>query len=101
MFNINITPFPSHIQQKQDWVSVARDAYRIRQAIKDLKQKETLIMNELKNLSHNENSKGGGFVFSKIVNKGRVQYSKIPELQNMDLDKYRGTATESWKLEKK
>ncbi len=101
MFTVNITPFPTHIQQKQDWISIARNAYKVKLAIKELKQKEVALINHLKDLSKNESSKGGGFLFSKIVNKGRVQYSEIPELLSIDLDKYRGTSTESWKLEKK
>jgi len=101
MLNITITPYADHIQQNKDWVSVARKAYQVKTAITELKKQEKQLMDNLKILSHQHDSKGGGFLFSKIMRKGSVQYSKIPELQNVDLEPYRGKEIESWKLERK
>lgn len=40
----------------------------------------------------------GSLKIQKVVRKGTVQYSKIPELQEIDLDQYRGDDVISWRL---
>jgi putative phage-type endonuclease len=49
-------------------------------------------------MSGNQNSIGGGIRLQKIVKKGFIEYSRIPELQNIELDTYRKPCTEYWKI---
>ena len=99
--NISITQFPEHRQQKTGWISKARELYKIKRALKELTDQEKSLMDILKGLSSYESSKGGGFVFTKNVRLGNVQYKEIPELKSLDLEPYRGKEIESWKLERK
>ena len=101
MFNVSFTQFPTHIKQKKEWITVAQDAYKIKIALAELKKQDKVFMDKLKHLSNNENAKGGGYIFSKQINNGKIQYKNIPFLQTIDLEEYRGQAFESWKLEKK
>lgn len=61
--------------------------------IQEKEQRERLI-----SLSMNKNSIGGGIKLSKIIRKGSVDYSEIPELIGVDLEKHRKKPTESWRI---
>lgn len=45
------------------------------------------------------NCKGAGIRMSKLTRKGNVKYDSIPELKTIDLEAYRGSPTEYWKIE--
>jgi putative phage-type endonuclease len=51
-------------------------------------------------LCDGQSSRGKGLKVQKIVKKGMVDYSIIPELKEVDLEKYRKPISEYWKLEK-
>ncbi len=42
--------------------------------------------------------RGAGIELQRIVKKGNVDYTKIPELDFVDLEKYRKPETEYWKV---
>ncbi len=56
-------------------------------------QRQALIL-----LSESRNSKGFGVKVQKIMRQGSVNYSAIPALEGIDLDKYRKPASESWRI---
>lgn len=97
---ITVTPLSDHVQQKTDWITIARKLYKLRQMKKELALQESALSDQLKALSDNKNSKGGGFAFSCFMRKGSVQYSKIEELKAIDLELYRGKTVAMWKLTK-
>lgn len=39
-----------------------------------------------------------GMKIQKVTRQGAIDYSLIPEIQNIDLDKYRKESTESWRI---
>lgn len=43
-------------------------------------------------------AQGFGLQLSKVITKGRVDYSNVPELKGVDLEKYRKPDTESWRI---
>jgi len=43
----------------------------------------------------------GGVVISKQLKVGNVDYKKVPQLDGIDLDQYRGKGSSGWKVEKK
>lgn len=49
-------------------------------------------------LSEGKNCKGCGVRVTKYPQKGRVDYAKIPELEKVDLEKYRKPAIECYKI---
>lgn len=50
-------------------------------------------------LCQGQSSRGNGLKAQKIVKKGNVDYSLIPELEDVDLEKYRKPISEYWKLD--
>lgn len=53
---------------------------------------------ELISLADNHNSKGAGMRVTKSVRKGNVNFSNIPELKDVDLEKYRNEAITTWRI---
>lgn len=68
------------------------------QKIKELELQEKELRNELIYLSGESNSKGAGISLCKINRKGSVDYSKIPELMNVDLEQYRKPQSTCWRI---
>ncbi len=53
---------------------------------------------ELIGISEGKNCKGGSLSLTKVVRKGNVDYSQIPELKEIDLEKYRKPVSSYWKI---
>lgn len=64
-----------------------------------LQKMEDETKQNLIELCQNQSCKGNGVKAQKIVKKGNVDYSLIPELKNVDLDSYRKPVSEYWKLD--
>ena len=73
------------------WVSARLQSLKWKE-IED-KSRRVLIL-----LAKSKNTQGCGVKAQKIMRKGSVQYSNIPELQGVDLDQYRDMPTESWRI---
>jgi putative phage-type endonuclease len=89
-----------HLQENSDWLNAANEWTKINQQMKELEKQEKKSRSALITLSNNENSIGGGVRLSRIISKGRVDYSCVPELKSINLDAYRKPANESWRLER-
>ena len=87
------------ITRTRDWITIAEEAYKLTQLRKECERKEKELYDQLKSISQEQNSFGGGYRFSKIERKGTVDYSKIPELSQVDLNRYRKESSVSWQLE--
>lgn len=66
--------------------------------IKSIKAEEDEIKKELIAIAGGQNSRGGGIQLTKCVRKGNVDYGKIPELQDVDLESYRKKTIEYWRI---
>jgi len=64
-------------------------------ALEELKEK---YRKKLIELSEDQNCQGDGIKVIKTVMKGRVSYDEIPELKDIDLEKYRKPSSASWKI---
>lgn len=78
-------------QCASNWVSVSSQ-------IKDLEREEEELRKQLIFLSGESNTKGAGISLCQINRKGNVDYTKIPELKGINLDKYRKGSTSSWRI---
>lgn len=78
-------------QCASNWISVSSQ-------IKDLEKEEEELRKQLIFLSGESNTKGAGISLCQVNRKGNVDYSKIPELKGIDLDKYRKQASNSWRI---
>jgi len=81
------------------WQNLAHDYRRLlseKEAIdQDLEQLKDLLIG----LTDGKSSKGCGLSLSKITRKGSVDYSIIPALEGVDLEKYRKPGSEYWKVD--
>jgi putative phage-type endonuclease len=66
--------------------------------IKLLEKKKDFFRNELINICGDQNCIVSGMKIMKVITKGRVDYDQIPEIKDIDLDKYRKNPTTSWKI---
>jgi hypothetical protein len=66
--------------------------------MKELEMIEEDLRKQLIFLSGESNSKGAGISLCQIQRKGNVDYAKIPELKNVNLDKYRKESINSWRI---
>lgn len=53
---------------------------------------------EMINLAGSNSAYGCGVRLTKYNKKGRVAYEKIPELEGIDLEKYRQDSIEAWRI---
>lgn len=97
-----IAPEPSegdYIQREDDlWQQCASKWKEIVSQIKELESQEEDLRKQLIFLSGQSNTKGGGISLCRVQRKGNVEYSKIPELKNVDLESYRKASSESWRI---
>ena len=73
-------------ERSEAWIAKAREVMQARSLADKYAELEDKLFEELKVLSEGEPSRGGGFLLNKNVRKGSVDYSKIPELQFVDLE---------------
>lgn len=98
----NIVPEPSendYIERNDTlWTDCAMRWKSVTEAIKQLEKEEEELRKQLVFLSGESNTKGGGISLCQVQRKGNVDYTKIPELKGIDLDKYRKESITSWRL---
>lgn len=101
---INELDNQEHLEPRQVEVNTQRakcllDEYdSLCEQIDNATERKKEIMDELVSMSKERDAIIHGRKLTKVVRKGSVQYKKIPELQGVDLEQYRGKPTEFWKL---
>lgn len=83
------------------WEEKAKQWIAINSRIKELELAEDSIRKDLIHLASSRNSQGAGIRVRKSIRKGRVDYTQIPELKDVNLDIYRKGKIECWTIEKK
>lgn len=93
-------PLESDYVERSDsiWQEYASRWKSVTDSIKELEVEEEQLRKQLIFLSGESNSKGAGISLCNVNRKGNVDYSKIPELKNIDLDQYRKASTSSWRI---
>ncbi len=66
--------------------------------IKQLVAREEKLRKEIIAMCQEKDYSGFGVKVTKVIRKGSVEYGRIPELANVDLEKYRGEQIEYWKI---
>lgn len=77
-------------------VEIANEYKSIGETIKELETKKKDLLSELVERCGERDSEINGHKLTKVVRKGNVAYAKIPELKGVDLEQYRGNASEYW-----
>ncbi len=80
------------------WEQCASKWRSVTNSIKELEKEEEELRKQLIFLSGESNSKGAGISLCQVQRKGNVDYSKIPELKNVNLDAYRKAGTSCWRI---
>lgn len=83
-----------------EWKDTAQDLLAVQKQLKILEEEEKRLRDDLIAQANNRNCQGAGIKLTKVISKGQVQYGMIPELKNVDLDKYRKEPTTSYRLTK-
>jgi putative phage-type endonuclease len=80
------------------WNEAAKEYRQLSIQIKMLEEIKEQYRKELLKRCADQNCSGGGVKIMKMVRRGRIVYDEIPELKDVDLDKYREEASSSWKI---
>ena len=86
------------VKRDNNWVAVARQLQDTQNKIKFLKEKKDKIEFELRRLSENVSSTGGGYRYKLYKRPGIIDYMAIPELKGLNLERYRKEEQKYWKL---
>jgi|SRR5947207_2444136 len=91
---------PQDFIEKTDaeWMIAASEYLLARKSLKEMEHLEEASRKRLIDLSNDVSSEGGGIRVHKQVRKGLVDYSSIPELKAINLDKYRKPSVQCWRL---
>lgn len=81
-----------------EWKRAAETYISAKECGEYWRKKEEEIKNYLITLSDGISTKGCGLKLYKIIKRGYIDYSSIPEIRSIDLEKYRKPATQSWRV---
>lgn len=82
----------------EEWEKIAAQWKLLKEQMIQLEDEEERLRMRMIELAENQNSIGGGVKLAKQIKKGSVDYSKIPELKEINLEPYRKSAVEFWKI---
>lgn len=82
--------------QDGDWLTYSEELIGVQKLMKQLKEREESLKKNLISLCDGKNCQGNGLKVSQITRKGSVDYAKIPELSNVDIERYRNTPITYW-----
>lgn len=80
------------------WAHTASKWRRVKEQLAEYEAKEKELRDELINMSQGANAMGNGIKLSKVYRKGQIDYSQVKEVQGIDLEKYRKSGVEFWKI---
>lgn len=80
------------------WRESALKYMNLKQMIGELENQLEDSRKSLLEMAGDKSTEGCGVKVIKSSRKGAIQYSKIPDIQNVDLDYYRSPPTEQWKI---
>src|SRR3990167_899644 len=85
----------------KEWNEAAEKLYKIKQARKYYSHQEENCLEELKRLSGGLPATGDVFKLRAVIRPGAIDYEKIVELSEIDLNLYRKAPVTSWIISEK
>lgn len=82
----------------ENWLTQARILADLQNELRELKKREDEAKKVLIELSDNQSCAAENFKLTKYFIKGRVDYDRIPQLKDIDLDDYRKGPTMAFKF---
>lgn len=86
-------------RRNEDYLTTLLDHYK--SAVNDLKSMEKSVdhlKNTIINYCNKQNTLAANGKITRVTTKGRVKYDTIPELEGVDLEKYRGEDITSYRI---
>lgn len=83
------------------WQLHAETILEIERELERLEIQKEYCRKKLIEMANGRNCEGSGIRLNRIIRKGSVDYGKVPMLQGVDLDPYRKSYSESWRITKK
>lgn len=80
------------------WIETVQNWKSCQMEKKRWEELEQRYRNSLIQLAGKMNCKGNGIKLSRIIRKGSVNYQKIPELQGVNLEPYRNSSIETFRV---
>jgi putative phage-type endonuclease len=88
-----------YIQREDGQWNLWATNLRVAKSMKEeYEKKEKQAREKLIELAGGSSSMGGGIRLSKVTSKGRIDYTKVKELEGVNLEPYRGKTTESYRI---
>ena len=87
------------IKRDMNWIEIAKVLFKLKQKRKEIEKEENEVEKILKELSENQSSMGGQFVYSYSLRKGSIDIEKATKELNLNLEPYRRPGSKVWKLE--
>lgn len=84
--------------ENPEWLDAASQWKQVSAQLSSLEKEEERLRQQLISLCQNQSSIGGGLRVSRILRKGSIDYAKVPQLQGINLEKYRKKPVECWKI---
>lgn len=82
----------------EEWKRLSESYSSLTNQMEVLGQQEKEVRERFIALANGRNVKGFGTYLSKVLRKGTIDYKNIPELASIDVEKYRKSPTEYWKI---
>lgn len=103
----SVNEFRPPAPTEDDWVEnknedlflLAHQSRNLADQEKEIKKKREEIKEMMQPFLTSEKMKVGDIKIQKIVTEGRIDYSRVPELEGLDLEKYRGPSIISWRVQ--
>jgi putative phage-type endonuclease len=86
-----------NMENDEDWKERALRFKEVDHLLTELEEERDFLRAEFVLFSKGRNAQGCGIKLTKSMTKGAVEYGKIPELENVDLEKYRKASYIKWR----
>ena len=98
-----LTPPPlsnmDYVQKNDDlWQTVSERWKNASEQLRRFEKSEKELREALIHLADNKNCIGNGIKLTKSLRRGVIDYKAIPELEGIDVEKYRKENTASWRI---
>jgi putative phage-type endonuclease len=82
----------------EEWFALSTSLISLKNQIKLLQEREEIVRSHLIDLAGGFNCRGAGITMTSYIRKGNIDYSKIPQIKEIDLDQYRKPDTKTWRI---
>lgn len=91
---------PNRIKEidSEVWISISEEYKRFDRQEKEASKRKEELRDYLVQIAHAENARGNGIILTKVERKGTINYQNIPEIKNIDIEKYRKHGTYYWQV---